>query len=324
MGHPDYSEYQGVITSVTAWGSIMVRIVTYGNSTDLATALDIEPKIEIKPIQRLGLPTGPALTSKKLQPNNILTAAAFKQAYQLNSSDVTTILTLMAAIEKYNPPANHSDYELTKSTFGAAGIANGTYTPQPGLNLTLASEILEEWVFKALAIPNATYSNPNFLPAGNSWLNLVPALCGDFSDTNPDNYVLRAFTAYSGYLQLVSDQAIYPEYVVSEGGGLSVSTNESYIVHFSGPPLTAFWSLALYVDNYLVPNPLNRFSLHEESNITYAADGSYDILIQVADVAPSASWTSNWLPGPAGGGNFNMNCEFLKMSNVGGENANVK
>jgi len=91
-------------------------------------------------------------------------------------------------------------------------------------------------------------------------------------------------------------------------------------MRFSGKPPTAFWSLTPYVDNYLVPNGLDRYSLHEQSNITYAdgtmvygagdTEGPFEILIQAADVPPPKNWTSNWLPAPAGGGSFSVNCEF--------------
>jgi hypothetical protein len=306
-----HHEYQGVITTTTAWGSLMIRIVTYRNSTDLEAVLDIEKKIDIKPIRRPGLTAGPALTSKTLQPEEVLTAAAFKEVFELNSTDVKSILELMAAIEEYNQPANRSDYDIVKDTFRVAGIENGKYTPQPGLNLTLVSLILEKGFSTATTLPTATSPNTNFIFLGNSWINLAPSISGNFLTTNPDAYIFRAFTAFSGYLQLVSSEAIYPEYIGSDASSLAITANQSYIMHFSGPPLTAFWSLTVYVDNYLVPNPLNRFSLHEESNITIAAEGRFDILIQAADVAPSANWTSNWLPGPASGGSFSVNCEFI-------------
>jgi Protein of unknown function (DUF1214) len=61
--------------------------------------------------------------------------------------------------------------------------------------------------------------------------------------------------------------------------------------------------------------------LHEQSNITYpdgslvygggsTTDGPFEILLQAADVAPPANWSSNWLPAPAGGGNFSVNREL--------------
>jgi hypothetical protein len=57
------------------------------------------------------------------------------------------------------------------------------------------------------------------------------------------------------------------------------------------------------------------YALGDRSNITYPSgarvysnerseDGMFQILMQPADVTPPANWTSNWLPGPVGGGNM--------------------
>lgn len=60
------------------------------------------------------------------------------------------------------------------------------------------------------------------------------------------------------------------------------------------------------------------YTLGDRSNLTFssgqlvygsngrAEDGSFRILIQPLDVAPPANWTSNWLPGPSGGGNISL------------------
>jgi hypothetical protein len=85
--------------------------------------------------------------------------------------------------------------------------------------------------------------------------------------------------------------------------------------------------LTPYADNYLIPNGLNRYSLHEQSNIIYpdgslvysddnnTTDGPFEILLQAANVAPPANWTSNWLPAPAGGGSFTINCKSSLLMN---------
>ncbi|KAI7093225.1 hypothetical protein KC352_g39946, partial [Hortaea werneckii] len=83
-----------------------------------------------------------------------------------------------------------------------------------------------------------------------------------------------------------------------------------------------FWSITGYEGDYLIPNPQNVYALGDRSNITYP-DGSrvyssgaqnrsnysmsnaqFQILVQPADVAPPANWSSNWLPGPVGGGDM--------------------
>lgn len=64
-------------------------------------------------------------------------------------------------------------------------------------------------------------------------------------------------------------------------------------------------------DQYLIPNPLNRFEVGDRSfNLTYQGsgkpvygqsankteDGSFQILVQPANLIPPTNWTGNWLP----------------------------
>jgi hypothetical protein len=310
MGHDEFPQYLGVVTFPTSWGSMMIRIVTFNNGTDLEAVLHIESQIDLNPVSRPGPPSGPALTPKTLLGSSVLNAAALKAPWGLNTSDTTALLDLMAAVEPYNKPENNSDGNVVRDMLSAAGIRNGIYTPPPSLNLTLANLIIEKNTSAFLLSPS------NSVELGNAWKNLLPSLSGDFQS----HFILRAFIAYTSYLQLASTQAIYPEYFVNGTSVVSLTTDECYIMHFSGKPPTAFWSLTPYADNYLVPNSLDRYSLHEQSNITYPdgtlvygsgdTDGPFDILIQAADIPPPANWTSNWLPSPAGGGSFNVNCEF--------------
>jgi hypothetical protein len=49
---------------------------------------------------------------------------------------------------------------------------------------------------------------------------------------------------------------------------------------------------------------------YADGTAVYADESSGDafsVLIQPADRAPSANWTDNWLPAPAGGGEFTVN-----------------
>jgi len=140
---------------------------------------------------------------------------------------------------------------------------------------------------------------------------------------------LRTAVAASGYLMLKAPNAIYPSWSNGSGdgpvgsSGLSVGANESLLYTFSGRPAlsaTGFWSLTAYnADNFLISNDRNVYALGDRSNITYASgapvygsksssdqDGPFQILVQPADVAPPANWTSNWLPAPWGGGSLSV------------------
>lgn len=71
--------------------------------------------------------------------------------------------------------------------------------------------------------------------------------------------------------------------------------------------LYGFWSLTFYgPDQYLIPNPLNIFSVGDRSNITYddgpliygpgseaGKDRSFRNLVQRTDTVPPQNWTSD-------------------------------
>jgi hypothetical protein len=154
MGHDEFPQYLGVISFPTTWGSMMIRIVTFNNGTDLEAVLQIESQIDIKPVSRPGPPSGPALTPETLQGSSTLNEAALKSPWGLDISEATAILTLMAAIKEYNGPENGSDYNAVKEIFSAAGVSGGVYTPPAGLNLTLASLIIEKNTSTALSTPS--------------------------------------------------------------------------------------------------------------------------------------------------------------------------
>jgi hypothetical protein len=64
------------------------------------------------------------------------------------------------------------------------------------------------------------------------------------------------------------------------------------------PPVDEFWSVTVYdLHGYTVPNPTDRYTLGDRSNLKPNADGSVDIYLQ--NSSPGADKESNWLPVPA-------------------------
>jgi hypothetical protein len=51
-------------------------------------------------------------------------------------------------------------------------------------------------------------------------------------------------------------------------------------------------------DHFLIPNPLNRYTISQRDDLVANADGSVDIYLQ-ADT-PGKDKKANWLPGPKG------------------------
>jgi len=193
-----------------------------------------------------------------------------------------------------------------------AGIADGSYSPPSNVSLSSANTS----AIAAAGLAGLAARSP----LNSGWTTSQSNLTGDFGS----NYAFRTAVASSGYLMLKAPNAIYPSWsnVTSGASILNLGVNESYIYTFSRkPPLQrlGFWSLTAYGENnFLIDNPRDIYALGDRSNITYPSgqsvygsnasslDGHFQILVQAADVTPPANWTSNWLPGPSGGGNLSV------------------
>ena len=236
------------------------------------------------------------------------------------------LLELTARLYPFNLPENRTDVPRVTSILAAAGLANGSYTaPSSNLNYTLAGLLVNSTISKTLQSPS------RYEIYGDGGRGLLPSESGDFHS----DYINRAYIAWSAYLELQTYEALYPSYFgparatkSTTSNLLSLLADQSLLFTFSSkPPVSGFWSLTAYgQNNFLVPNPLHRFSLGDRSNVTYP-DGSlvygiggssskdhnedndkpFQLLMQAADVPPPVNWTSNWLPAPAGGGNFTVN-----------------
>ena len=306
------SEYQGYINFPTTYGFMIVRILLRNNLSDVDAVHEIQRQIKVMPVDRKKTSVAPALTPSLLQ-NFSLAPAGFQFPGGLSSPQSTELLQLFAKLLRYDPPENRSNTVPLNAIFARAGLTDGTYTPPADLNITQVNTIVNNTIIGALENPSL------FVQLSNQWINTQPSASGDFHQ----NYDIRAYIAWSGYGQLTQTEAQYPEYLngIPTGSTLAITANQSYILTFSGkPPVTAFWSITIYgADNYLVPNSINRYALGDRSNLTYAdgdlvygdptSNSPFSILIQPADVPPPANWTNNWLPAPAGGGNFSVNCE---------------
>ena len=111
-----------------------------------------------------------------------------------------------------------------------------------------------------------------------------------------------AVVAKVGLGALVAEEALYySNYRDNEG--ILLDGQSRYRLHFEReqlPATNAFWSLSLYDhDHFFVQNPINRYSLGDQSSLNYNEDGSLDIIIaQQHDTNDP-----NWLPsanGPSG------------------------
>jgi hypothetical protein len=293
------SPYQGYVNLPTTHGTMLIRLFVKQNTTADLDILhgyqDASSLVEIpRSITRAASPTG-NITS--LGPNGSL----------LGISTLEKLLQFAASFTQYNQPENYTDRVRVAGILGAAGVYNGAYHPLSSINLTQAAVI-------ANASITANINNPSHIRNfTNGWELSIPSYQGNYGE----NYSPRAYIAINGYQQQTVLQTLYPGYKnIGFSSNFNLEVNQSLLLTFSKKPVlkqSGFWSLSIYgADQYLIKNPLSRFSISDRStDLTYldtsnkvygdstnsTADGPFQVLIQNVNVTPPANWTGNWLPG---------------------------
>jgi hypothetical protein len=109
------------------------------------------------------------------------------------------------------------------------------------------------------------------------------------------NYLKRGAVAMFEIGMNLPEDSIYPDTGISPLDG-----RNQYVIHFAKgelPPVNEFWSVTLYdLQGYPVPNPYDRYTLGDRSNLKPNADGSLNIYLQSENPGPDKE--SNWLPTP--------------------------
>lgn len=269
------------INSPVAYGTLLIRILVRNNGSDLAAVTEI-----IDACSLMKAETQSSFVNSTVQPLSLATFANIS-----SMSLPVGILELTARTLNASPPINVTNPKAVVRELKEAGVYGGSYQAPAGVNLSIAAN-------DALSAVT-TVTDTSFLDLNNGWSRI--ALQGLYGS----NYVARAGVAYSGYLALVSSEAIYPSY---RNGNLSLTSDEAYLYTFSSkPPLgfSGFWSLTMYnASGFLVANPVDVYSVGDRSNLTYpdgslvygngssSNDQSFQVLIQSAAVPPPANWTS--------------------------------
>ena len=178
---------------------------------------------------------------------------------------------------------------------------------EPGKDFSMAG--FSDKVKNALAaIPEKVHQgwerqakNPDPKTLKNGWMFLTNL--GYYGT----DYALRAYVAFVGLGANLPEDAIYPIAHFDSDGKL-FDGKYNYVLHFDKdeiPPVRAFWSLTAYTaDDFLVPNPINRYALGDRDPLKFNKDGSLDLYIQ--NTSPGKAKDANWLPTPKEGGHFNL------------------
>jgi hypothetical protein len=130
---------------------------------------------------------------------------------------------------------------------------------------------------------------PKVARNANGWvMNTDSGVCGA-------NYLKRGAVAMFEIGMNLPEDSIYPDTGISPLDG-----RNKYVIHFAKgelPPVNEFWSVTIYdLQGFIVPNPTNRYTLGDRSNLEPNADGSLDIYLQSEN--PGADKEANWLPTP--------------------------
>lgn len=278
------------IDAPTPWILIQPRVHVI-NEADLTNASKVLNEITVESLSQYTSGKAPAkkeyhfITPELTNPNLPVSAVDFKDPLQFWK-------ILSAAINENPPPKDQITALLP--LFQLLGIEYGKqWDPSK-----LPKGILDAMKHAAQRIGSI---NAN-LPAGefvNGWFMPPPAT------GNPgNNYYLRAIIARVGLTANTADEAIY-FYASVDGKNKTPVGNNKYTITFKKlPPYIkpGFWSLTMYDanNNYTVPNPINRYALGSDNQMTLNPDGSLTIYIQ--NTTPGKDKESNWLP--SGNGPF--------------------
>jgi hypothetical protein len=146
------------------------------------------------------------------------------------------------------------------------------------------------------ALPRFQKLSVGFGVAKNGWRRAEKI--GNYGD----DYETRTVIDYGGIWANVPSEAIY--FVGFAPDGSQLTGANSYTMTFPKDELPKdhvryFWSIVCLDDvNFkVIENPLSRYILNNQSNLTYNADGS--LTIALAPTLPVGIPESNWLPTPA-------------------------
>jgi len=132
----------------------------------------------------------------------------------------------------------------------------------------------------------------------NGWAR--PGVVGEYGI----DYLTRTLVNFGGIWANVKPEVLYYRAGV-DSTGATFNGDNSYTLSFPPDALPArfatyFWSV-IAVDSArfrVLPNPLGKYLINEQSGLTYGADGS--LTLYFAAEKPSAAPEGNWLPTPAG------------------------
>lgn len=268
---------------------IIGRIKCTGTEQDTQTVNALQSQLRLVPLSQWN---NPNWTPPEWVPTDPTVDMSVPPPEQVEAMPLDKFFTRFDQLLVNNPlaPADLPAFQLWHLVLGLA----------PGANIDWSGMTVEQKAMldqaKSKALKDmAARVNSGAAPV-NGWTYLTTHM-GDYGT----DYLLRAGVALIGLGANLPEDTIYPATFTDDSAPPEpLDGRNRYVLTFASgqlPPVNqqAFWSVTAYdPQGYFIPNPLNRYALHNWDALTYNSDGSLDIYLQ-AD-PPSADKMSNWLP----------------------------
>lgn len=202
-------------------------------------------------------------------------------------------------LEKFPPPSADAA-ELAK--LAQVGVGPGIKPADAGLNADTLRGLTDAVADGPASIDaDVTTLYVTTAAAHNGYLVLPTGTYGT-------DYEFRAMVSKVGLGALVPSEAIYP-LSQTDGNLAPLVGSKKYTMHIPKgelPPARAFWSLTLYgLDGYFVPNSIDRYAIHDRTDLHLNPDGSLDLYIQ-STKPTDPKQAQNWLPSPPDGAQIRL------------------
>jgi hypothetical protein len=298
-----------MVTAPTAMVWIIGRIRTSGKTSganDYPAVRTLQDRFRLTPLSKWGKPYTPS--------QNVPVAANVNRwdapVDQVARMDAMTFFSRLNTLLVTNPP-KATDAPVME-LIARIGVEPGVGVDHARLDEAIASAVNAGMEAARAKIAESARTMGD-TPV-NGWLIMTGL--GRYGT----DYLKRAVVALIGLGANLPEDAIYP-HATMDSDGQPLTGQRRYTLHFDAgklPPVNGFWSLTMYNERqFLVENPINRYSIGDRDPLRYNADGSLDLYIQ--HDSPGGEREANWLPAPEGAFNIIMRLYWPQPAVLEGE-----
>jgi len=148
--------YVGIVDFPTSYGSLVVRILLRGNSSEETfRSQGYRDQIKLTTIPR---------TSRRCDDAPTPNLSADLITTNANETTPLKVLSLLARLAPFNPPVVSLERARVDNILGLAGLQSGIYNAKPEVNLTQAWEVANATIVQTL------HKLENVRFVGNGWI----------------------------------------------------------------------------------------------------------------------------------------------------------